>query len=83
MASYGIHQLKENEKEIIFFQVVEFYYRLMKNADYDVKEKSDIEILAAFEGSGVNGLDEESEYDVIVDQNFNEPVEPVEGSSEL
>ncbi len=52
----------------------------MKNADYDIKEKSDIEVLDAFEGSGVTDPEEESENDVIVDQNFNEPVE---GSSEL
>ncbi len=64
----------------LLFQVVEFYYRLMKNADYDIKEKSDIEVLDAFEGSGVTDPEEESENDVIVDQNFNEPVE---GSSEL
>ena len=65
------------------FQVVEFYYRLMKNADYDIKEKSDIEVLSAFEGSGVSGSDAASDvidYPV-VDESFEE--QPKEGSTEL
>jgi hypothetical protein len=34
-------------------KVVEFFFRLMKNADHDIAEKSELEISAAFEGSGV------------------------------
>ncbi len=34
------------------FQVVEFFYRLISNADYDIVEKSDIETISAYEGSG-------------------------------
>ena len=50
----------------------------MKNADYDLKEKSDIEVLAVFEGSGVETSDvaSETEQDYrIVDENFDHTVE--------
>ena len=64
----------------LLFQVVEFYFRLMKNADYDVKEKSEIEIPASFEGSGV--ADDESDESAglpVVDENYD----PSEGSAEF
>jgi hypothetical protein len=52
----------------------------MKNADYDVKEKSEIEIPASFEGSGV--ADDESDESAglpVVDENYD----PSEGSAEF
>ena len=62
----------------LYFQVIEYFHRLMKNADYDLKEKSDIEVLAVFEGSGVETSDiaSETEQDYhIVDENFDHAVE--------
>ena len=63
----------------------------MKNADYDVIEKSELEIPATFEGSGVTDDDGKADavenvdsYDV-VDDNFEQgqEEEKEEGSSEF
>lgn len=43
------------ESKLVWYEkVVEFFYRLISNADYDIIEKSDIETISAFEGSGKN-----------------------------
>jgi hypothetical protein len=55
----------------------------MKNADYDIKEKSDIEVLSSFEGSGVSGTDTTNDavdYSLVED---SADEQPHEGSSEL
>ena len=74
------------------FQVIEFFHRLIKNADYEVVEKSELEIPAAYEGSGVTGDDDNGKVDNVdnfdvVDENFEQPQEEErelgEGSAEF
>lgn len=80
------HGLDERISVDNYAQNINFFYRLMKNADYDVKEKSYIESQPAFEGSGVAELDSNNDvvdYHLLDDRTDEEAQDKVGGSSEL